>query len=103
MPPGNARHTTGIASSTQDDGPPPARRAAPPAANGQRGRAASGGVAMTRRTSLQLPPGLALSEWRHLGRQMFVITDSSAWWLGDWLIYGQSHFPDRYKRAVAET
>ncbi|MEZ0113829.1 hypothetical protein ABH920_007863 [Catenulispora sp. EB89] len=58
---------------------------------------------MTRRTSLHLPPGLAWSEWRRLGRQIFVIADSSAWWLGDWLIYGQNCYPNRYKRAVAET
>ncbi|WP_323747974.1 LmbU family transcriptional regulator [Catenulispora rubra] len=64
---------------------------------------ASQGVAMTRRTSLHLPPGLAWSEWRRLGRQIFVIADSSAWWLGDWLIYGQNCYPNRYKRAVAET
>ena len=63
----------------------------------------SQGVAMTRRTSLHLPPGLAWAEWRRLGRQIFVIADSSAWWLGDWLIYGQNCYPNRYKRAVAET
>jgi hypothetical protein len=34
---------------------------------------------------------------------MFVVADSSSWWLGDWLIYGQNHYPDRYKRAVAGT
>jgi hypothetical protein len=34
---------------------------------------------------------------------MYLISDSSAWWLGDWLIYGQTHYPDRYKRAVLET
>ncbi|WP_176955620.1 LmbU family transcriptional regulator [Sinosporangium album] len=58
---------------------------------------------MTKRTSLSLPPGLSITEWRHLGRQMFVISDSSAWWLGDWLIYGETYYPDRYKRAVLET
>ncbi|MFI1017732.1 LmbU family transcriptional regulator [Streptomyces sp. NPDC020965] len=38
-----------------------------------------------------------------MGRHIFVINDSSGWWLGDWLIYGQSHYPDRYKAAVADT
>jgi hypothetical protein len=61
------------------------------------------GRSTTRRTALTLPPGLPLVEWRHLGRQIFVIADSSAWWLGDWLIYGRNHYPDRYKRALAET
>jgi hypothetical protein len=58
---------------------------------------------MTRRTSLCIPEGTSLDAWRRLGRQIFVISDSSVWWLGDWLVYGQTQFPDRYKRAIAET
>ncbi|MGC5011910.1 LmbU family transcriptional regulator [Streptosporangium sp. DT93] len=58
---------------------------------------------MTRRTALSLPPNMSLTAWSRLGRQIFIISDSSAWWLGDWLIYGQAQYPDRYKRAVAET
>ncbi|MFB9968296.1 LmbU family transcriptional regulator [Sinosporangium siamense] len=58
---------------------------------------------MTRRTALALPVGMPIAEWSRLGRQIFIISDSSAWWLGDWLIYGQAQYPDRYKRAVAET
>ncbi|MFC4534485.1 LmbU family transcriptional regulator [Sphaerisporangium dianthi] len=67
------------------------------------GRLPLDGSALTRRTSLSLPPRLSLNEWQRLGRQIFVISDSSAWWLGDWLIYGQATFPNRYKRAIAET
>ncbi|WP_320775473.1 LmbU family transcriptional regulator [Streptomyces sp. CRN 30] len=59
--------------------------------------------AATRRTALLLSPGLPLAQWRHLGRQMFVVTDSSAWWLGDWLIYGRREYPDRYRRALTES
>ncbi|MCZ9345982.1 LmbU family transcriptional regulator [Streptomyces sp. TRM76130] len=59
--------------------------------------------AATRRTALTLSPGLPLTQWRHLGRQMFVVTDSSAWWLGDWLIYGRREYPDRYRRALTES
>jgi hypothetical protein len=44
-----------------------------------------------------------MPDWVSLGRQLFVVADSSAWWLGDWLIYGQSHYPDRYERSLAET
>ncbi|WP_158890366.1 LmbU family transcriptional regulator [Amycolatopsis anabasis] len=61
------------------------------------------GSALTKRTSLFLPPRIPLDEWSRIGRQIFVIHESSAWWLGDWLIYGQSQYPDRYKRAIAET
>lgn len=58
---------------------------------------------MAKRTSLKLSPGMSLDAWRHLGRQIFVIADSSAWWLGDWLVYGETNYPDRYKRAITET
>lgn len=58
---------------------------------------------MTRRTGLALPPDIPLDEWSRIGRQIFVVHESSSWWLGDWLIYGQSQYPDRYKRAIAET
>lgn len=61
------------------------------------------GQYLTHRTFLDLPKGMPLEEWRSLGRQIFVISDSSAWWLGDWLVYGQSCYPDRYRRAVEET
>lgn len=46
---------------------------------------------------------MSITAWRNLGRQIFVVADSSAWWLGDWLIYGQQQYPDRYKRAIQET
>lgn len=59
--------------------------------------------ALTKRTSLRLAPGMTLDAWRRLGRQIFVIADSSGWWLGDWLVYGETHYPDRYKRALSET
>src|SRR4051794_9657427 len=71
-----------------------------PATNG---RLSVDGRAMTKRTTLAIPQGMPIGAWRNLGRQIFVISDSSAWWLGDWLIYGQSEYPDRYKHAIAET
>lgn len=66
-------------------------------------RAAADARVATRRTALTLAPGLPLAQWRHIGRQIFVVTDSSAWWLGDWLIYGRKEYPDRYRKAVADT
>lgn len=61
------------------------------------------GRAVTKRTGLSIPKGMPIGAWRNLGRQIYVISDSSAWWLGDWLIYGQSEYPNRYKHAIAET
>ncbi|WP_223838803.1 LmbU family transcriptional regulator [Nocardiopsis deserti] len=57
----------------------------------------------TKRTSLQLPEGLIIAEWEKWGNHIFVISDASGWWLGDWLIYGQRNYPNRYKSAIEKT
>ena len=59
--------------------------------------------AVTSRTGLDLPTELPLEEWQRIGRQIFVISDASAWWLGDWLVYGQNRYPERYQKALDET
>lgn len=59
--------------------------------------------ALARRTDLELPVDLPLEMWRRVGQEMFAISDASAWWLGDWLIYGQNRYPERYRRALQET
>jgi hypothetical protein len=59
--------------------------------------------ALTRRTGLDLPADLPLEDWQRIGRQIFVISDASAWWLGDWLVYGQNRYPERYQKALDET
>lgn len=61
------------------------------------------GTAIKRRTALSLPRGMPIAAWSKLGRQILVVSDASSWWLGDWLIYGQTQYPDRYKRAILET
>jgi hypothetical protein len=72
-----------------------------PAGKNQQKQIASG--ALTRRSSLVLPATIPLGEWRRIGRQIVAISESSTWWLGDWLIYGQTTYPDRYKQAIEET
>jgi hypothetical protein len=57
----------------------------------------------TRRTSLILPDNLPLEAWKGLGLQLTGVSDSSAWWLGDWLVYGQDNYPNRYRHAVTLT
>jgi len=52
---------------------------------------------------MQLPPQISLERWRQIGDHIGGIHNSSAWWLADWLIYGQQKYPDRYRRAIAET
>lgn len=44
-----------------------------------------------------------MNDWQFLGGQIQTVADSSAWWLGDWLLYGQNEYPNRYRDAIAQT
>jgi hypothetical protein len=61
------------------------------------------GVVLIGRTSLTLDQSLALSDWLGIGLYVWRAVDSSAWWLGDWLVYGRDRYPDRYKEAISST
>jgi hypothetical protein len=73
------------------------------AARTQPGRLRVDRVALTKRTALSLPENLPLDSWKQIGEQIHVISDASAWWIGDWLRFGRDKYPDRYKRAIGET
>ncbi|MFE5908486.1 LmbU family transcriptional regulator [Streptomyces wedmorensis] len=66
-------------------------------------RPSAGAAALTRRTGLSLPMDFPLAEWKRLGKHLYLIADSSSWWLGDWLIFGQDAYPGRYRQAMEET
>jgi hypothetical protein len=55
------------------------------------------------RTGLRLSEGLTFETWRRIGLQAGVLNDSSAWWIGDWLLYGQRTYGERYKTAIEAT
>lgn len=55
------------------------------------------------RTGLQLREGLSFEEWSRVGSQVSALADASAWWIGDWLVYGQRTYPRRYRDAIAQT
>ena len=46
---------------------------------------------------------LSFSRWKKIGEQLSTLANASAWWLGDWLVYGETRYPERYKQAVRET
>jgi hypothetical protein len=82
------------------------RSAARPAPGGHRPEGSwlgLGRLATTSRVGLHLPPDLKLTDWRHIGHQILLIADSSAWWIGDWLVFGQKSYPERYRHAMQET
>jgi hypothetical protein len=67
------------------------------------GRLRLGAQVSAKRTGLHLPVGLPLAAWTRVGQHISLLSSSSAWWQGDWIIYGRENFPDRYKRAMEQT
>ncbi|MFF7177376.1 LmbU family transcriptional regulator [Streptomyces sp. NPDC008121] len=55
---------------------------------------------LTTRVGLRIPAALTFERWQNVGSQISRIVDSSSWCLGDWLVYGQEEFSDRYLRAI---
>ncbi|KOV82378.1 LmbU family transcriptional regulator [Nocardia sp. NRRL S-836] len=52
------------------------------------------------RVGLRIPSALSFAEWERAGRRLAELVDSSAWSLGDWLVFGKEHYSDRYQHAV---
>ena len=46
---------------------------------------------------------LELSEWVDCGRRLGSVGRSVAWWIGDWLQYGNVRYGERYPRAAKIT
>jgi hypothetical protein len=46
---------------------------------------------------------LTYDEWLCAGRQITKISSASAWWLGDWLLYGERTYGKRYRTALELT
>jgi len=53
------------------------------------------------RVGLRFPGKVPFEVWEQAGEHLVRIADSSTWCLGDWLVYGQDEYADRYQRAVA--
>jgi hypothetical protein len=59
--------------------------------------------ARTTASSLQLRRGLTFDSWVGVGARIARISNASAWWLGDWLIYGERAYGGRYAEALETT
>lgn len=47
--------------------------------------------------------GLEFAEWLHQGRRLGSIGRGVAWWIGDWVSYGNAKFGEKYSRAARVT
>jgi len=66
----------------------------------RRGRLAVSSI-LTTRLGLVFPPSLNFEDWAQAGAKIADVIDSFAWCMGDWLVYGQDKFDDRYADAMA--
>ena len=55
------------------------------------------------RRGLRLPRQLSFERWVKIGKQLSDICTSSAWCLGDWLVYGEEAYTGRYRDAIEQT
>ena len=55
------------------------------------------------RSGLVIQTTLAFNEWECIGRELASVSTSSAWWLADWLIFGEAAYTGRYKAAIAKS
>jgi hypothetical protein len=54
-------------------------------------------------TALNLRNGIPFDDWLDVGRRISLIASASGWWLGDWLVYGQRTYRERYRAALEAT
>jgi hypothetical protein len=46
---------------------------------------------------------MAFEAWVTVGHRLSEIAEASGWWLGDWLVYGERTYGDRYRVALRAT
>lgn len=54
-------------------------------------------------TELRLRPNISLDEWREAGVLLGRLRASSNFWVGDWLVYGETWHGERYAQAMDAT
>jgi len=55
------------------------------------------------RTGLQMSSKMTFDKWLRIGLDLALAANSAAWWMGDWLIYGETAFTGRYRSAIEQT
>ncbi len=63
---------------------------------------ASGWTSMNK-VGLTFRQGLPQHSWEEVGVHLRDISSSSAWWLADWLIFGEESYGSRYRAALDRT
>ena len=56
-----------------------------------------------RRVDLELSADMSFDEWASVGHRIARIHNGAAWALGDWLLFGERRFGERYRSALDAT
>ncbi|MGA4844531.1 LmbU family transcriptional regulator [Streptomyces sp. G45] len=60
--------------------------------------------ATVQKSGMILPRDLSERSWERIGSSLRELTNSSAWWLADWLIFGEATYGwRRYREAIERT
>lgn len=63
-----------------------------------------GTQAKVQKSGMIFPENLSERSWERIGTSLRELVNSSAWWLADWLLYGESTYGwRRYKEAIERT
>ena len=54
-------------------------------------------------TSFALAEEISYEAFESIGAMLGVFDRATKWWIGDWLMYGEDRFPDRYPQAALLT
>lgn len=54
-------------------------------------------------TGMRFSSRMPYEIWSALGQRITTHATASSWWLGDWLIYGERHYSQRYRAAIEAT
>ena len=52
---------------------------------------------------MRFDPLMPIDEWKAVGAKVAFYSEATAWWLGDWLLFGQMKYGRRYKEGIART
>jgi hypothetical protein len=53
--------------------------------------------------ALRLREGMSFDAWLAVGRRIARVANTSAWAVGDWLVFGERSYGERYRTALAAT
>ncbi|MFF5010830.1 LmbU family transcriptional regulator [Streptomyces phaeochromogenes] len=63
-----------------------------------------GAQAKVQKTGMTFPQNMPEQSWERIGTNLRELVNSSAWWLADWLLYGEATYGwRRYKEAIERT